>query len=437
MKITVYNFSKRENSTKLPNVEGVEFDVLLKENTSKYTPSFKIYNQNMLNYNYVKWNELYYYVSDIISIGNNQWQIDCTIDVLASYRSNIASTKCFKTYSSVGYDTDIIDSRLSTVDQQTRKTSSATMYSKSIRYLLSYVTTEPTRGGSGIVCVDSGKAVQIANEISSTSLIDSLVQLQKSLQSCYDSVISCIQLPFDVSSGVTWPIVLGDYNTGLTGGIPEIYKELSVNVNIPWQFNDWRNSAPYTSLLIYLPGYGSIELNPDDFNGKSYINVTLGVSGLDGSGAYIVDGIVKVPVNFGVYMPMNGVAYNPLGTLSGAMSAVGNLASANMFGAISSAFNASLSINSRNTGNGGSYSGGSGYVNPQGFEYNQVVVTTICHNTNVEPNSMTEEQGRPLNAIATITSGYNQCVNASVSCNASDEIKQQINNYLNGGFYYE
>lgn len=434
--VTLFNFSKRENSTKQPT-GGVDVGCYLKEQTSVYTPSFEIYNINMPIYNYLKWENRYYYINDCTSIGNGQWLVECDIDVLATYKSDISNVTCFKKYATNGYDTSIPDTRLSTVDNATRKTNGVKIYDKATTFLITYVTSEPTRGGTGIVNVNASTALAIAKEITNTDLISSLVELQKSLQSAYDSVISCIQLPFSVSSGVTWPVYLGNYMTGITGAIPEYYIETTTNIEIPWQFTDWRNLNTYTSLIIYLPGYGSLELNPNDFIGKTTITITLGISGLDGTGAYLIDNIVKVPVNFGVFMPMNTVAKNPLALLSGGASALGSLASGNIIGATESLFNTSLASNTRYVGTGGGFSGGSGYINPTGYEYNYATLTSICHNTSIEPSAIGTVQGRPCNNVARISSGYNECVNASVSCIASQVIIDRINAYMNGGFYYE
>ena len=53
------------------------------------------------------------------------------------------------------------------------------------------------------------------------------------------------------------------------------------------------------------------------------------------------------------------------------------------------------------------------------------------------PSSINAVQGQPVNAVGGVTSGYNEFVNASVECNAPNDLKEQINGFLNGGFYYE
>ena len=57
-----------------------------------------------------------------------------------------------------------------------------------------------------------------------------------------------------------------------------------------------------------------------------------------------------------------------------------------------------------------------------------------------DPNSLTyiSERGRPYSGTAQISSlsGFIQCEGASINCAASATEKEEINNYLNSGFYY-
>ena len=97
--MTVYaytNFSKRENSTKVPaNTPGSysSLTVVWKENTSVENPSILLTRQVNANYTYfysVDW-KMYYFVTDIVQVTYATYQIDLKLDVLASFKTNIAS----------------------------------------------------------------------------------------------------------------------------------------------------------------------------------------------------------------------------------------------------------------------------------------------------------------------------------------------------------
>ena len=130
MYITLYTFSKRENSTKQPT-GGVDVEVVLKEDTSIYTPSFQLMSINAINYNYCKWNDKYYYINDIKYIGNSIYLIDCAIDVLATFKTEIGNTNAFILYGTKNFDVGITDNRLSSNPEVIRTTKYETCFSGS------------------------------------------------------------------------------------------------------------------------------------------------------------------------------------------------------------------------------------------------------------------------------------------------------------------
>ena len=74
MNITLYRFSKPNNSTKQPS-GGTSISCVLKENTSILNPVFILKN-NDFDYNYCKWNNRYYFINDIVSLANNYSERD-------------------------------------------------------------------------------------------------------------------------------------------------------------------------------------------------------------------------------------------------------------------------------------------------------------------------------------------------------------------------
>ena len=94
MTITIYeNFSKKSNSTKRPT-GGTDIECFLKENTSIENPHF-ILKDMTFNTNYIKWNDHYYFIDDIISLKNNLNEIVCVEDVLATYKADILKLTAF------------------------------------------------------------------------------------------------------------------------------------------------------------------------------------------------------------------------------------------------------------------------------------------------------------------------------------------------------
>lgn len=84
--------TKKRNSTKIPTADEMirTESVVLKENCSDYNPVFTLnLSENIFPYNYVKWDEWYYFIDDVIRGRNNIFEVHCTQDVLATYKSYI------------------------------------------------------------------------------------------------------------------------------------------------------------------------------------------------------------------------------------------------------------------------------------------------------------------------------------------------------------
>jgi len=89
MQITLYeNFAKKDNSTLRPSIGGTVIDCFLKNSTSITNPTFVLTVENF-NITYVKWDDRYYFVSDIMSIKNGVIELSCSLDVLATYKEQI------------------------------------------------------------------------------------------------------------------------------------------------------------------------------------------------------------------------------------------------------------------------------------------------------------------------------------------------------------
>ena len=106
------NFSKRRNSTKqVDDSTGIVTDVVLKQGTSIESPVFLIQGVD-LEVNYVKFNNHYFYVDDIVVGNNNIYELHCSQDLLATYKSKILSTRCSILYASGADVPGIIDKRI-------------------------------------------------------------------------------------------------------------------------------------------------------------------------------------------------------------------------------------------------------------------------------------------------------------------------------------
>lgn len=112
--LRLMNVDKKVNSTKRPNVDQMQpISAEWVEDTDIVKPSFLVNsNPNALtrvNAVYEGLTNRYYWVNNVIWLGNNLYRIDCSCDVLATYRSEILNSSQFVARSASAFDGRITD----------------------------------------------------------------------------------------------------------------------------------------------------------------------------------------------------------------------------------------------------------------------------------------------------------------------------------------
>ena len=443
MDILFYNLSKRENSTLRPSGAVDSSSVFLTEGTSIYNPTF-VMADDVTEYNYCQWGSRYYYIRDIVVAKNQRFEVECALDPLATFKEEIGDVSAFSLYASSGFNDGIPDDRLSTVDTASIQSSSLGLFDAGTvdgTYILQYATSQSTKGPCGILWLSDIDAKVVSAALNETGFNDFLDNFAKQLVGAYDALISCRYVPLNWyalgTSGGTKSVVLAGYATSAAGKVPSDVVTYEGSISIPWQYSDFRNLSPYTSLLLYLPAYGFLELNPADLIGKSSINISATCDGITGDVFYIIDNVARASTNISSPIAIGTTGTNSFGVAGGLVSAGANLLGGNYMGATADLFGAALASVQRTVGVCGSNGGLAGVFANVGTSGMTVRLYSICHNTSDNPADMAASHGRPVRAVQGVVSGYNQFVNASVKCNAPDEIKQRINAYLNGGMFYE
>lgn len=103
------NFIKKKNSTKQPNPElAVKRDVKLKESTSLEQPTFLL-DVVDFDYNFCYFAGHYYFINDIVINTFNVYELQCTQDVLATYKNDIGSSSQFVLRAQSMYDDTLLD----------------------------------------------------------------------------------------------------------------------------------------------------------------------------------------------------------------------------------------------------------------------------------------------------------------------------------------
>lgn len=453
MEVTAYRmFNKRKNSTKRPT-GGATRNVVLLDDVSLYSPVFES-NYWDYNDNYCKWAGRFYYVTDIVTKRQNLFEVHCEIDPLATWKDDIMATTAFVTFSTSSFDIGIPDYRLSSDPITiTKSTSTEVFPNLGEEFVISYVGTDsaPTLGLSysnlealqgemmSNKCVKTitNWATSIIKQSDETVYAGNIVP--SLLGSTSNSITRCIFTPKFHSIGTKGIVLAGGYvpTNNVSGDIPSHSYSETYNLSIPWAFGagDFRNRAQFTNMSIYLPGYGFLALNADNYQGMSSISVQATLDSYVGEITYLVGGKAKATcsISYPVQVGTSQVGNIP-NAVTGVAQAVSGAMTENPVGVGMGAYNAVRSFMATDASSVGS-AGGSSAFNA----HTKITLILMAHNTNVEPSSVAGTIGRPLNAVRQIgkLSGYVQTADVEVPTTAPDEYKTVINDSLNGGMYIE
>lgn len=478
-------FSKRRNSTKQPSTLSDQRTVTLKESTSQDRPIF-ICTGNNFNYNYCMWDGKYYFIDEIISLRNNEIEIHCVMDALATYKAEILASTQYVCYSSQSGGVWLPDTRIPVLKETVTARSSASLASL-FNTTGFYVLSATGKDGCCMYAMDKSQLNALIDSINTwaDNLIDYVVNdhgnygydfstVENGLESlgkmsiqtgvvgnAYSNAPSCIRsciwVPFFASpfadSGAQ--LFLGSFDTGIH---PFTVKAQpitgSVSVSIPWIHSDWRRM--YEDVYIYLPLAGMIQLSADSLTNVSALTIEYSATASDGVVAYTVKAGGNVIGTFGGQCSAN----YPIGinqqasageVIQSIMSGATNMVNAAINSSISpvsmaaagagvalegvnAAYNTQNVINSTHPSTIGGVGGGAG----SGLDLN-VQCYVVSHDTVITPSDMKNTMGLPTMqplALSGLT-GFCQCANAHVDAPATAGELNAIDYFLNSGFFIE
>lgn len=529
MSHTIYagNVSKRKNSTLQPSL-STSFDVLLKTPTSLHTPTFTI-STSSFDYNYLKWDDRYYFVTDVVARNNGLFEVSAVVDVLATFKSDILASTQFVSYSSYKTSDWLADMRIPV--QQNTLTKTSTALTGILSTIGTYVLTVVGENGCAMYATQNqhdldqlladiatweldGITDAISNIVTpiatpaprpsyripsdddrdtcfaaliatiadfATSINDTAVSIQDSVSQMRASVEqaavetgfvgnayanapscirSCIWVPFDfarIPAGTGGsPIKLGTFPTtvSMSATSGKAVND-TVTVSIPWNYSDWRRGI-CEDVYLYLPLVGMVQLSSDSLTHVSSLSIDWSVTYSDGVIAYKVRAGSDVIGSYGGQCAANyplGIAQQASAgevmnaVISGTDKFVSGLIEStispvSIAGAVAgialtattAAYNVENVKKSTHISCVGGVGGGAGI----GLGRN-IVCYTVAHPTVVEPGDMVTTMGYPTMKPMSLSSltGFCQCANAHVAAAAEMQELDEIDMYLNSGFYIE
>lgn len=111
MRVYFYYNQKRYKSTANPPQAAFYSDCVFKDPTSLINPVIILNFSGKPAVNYFSIDNRYYWITDIITLNNNRWEIHGTVDVLSTYSKHIKNTHAFVLYDSTP-NTQLPDNRL-------------------------------------------------------------------------------------------------------------------------------------------------------------------------------------------------------------------------------------------------------------------------------------------------------------------------------------
>lgn len=468
--VIFYKFSKKINSTEKPTLalepNTLFSDVVLKDDTNVLNPTLLIKSSFIdlsngkfytPNYVYIEEFKRYYYVVNMTWV-KGAWQIQCKVDVLASYKDEIGAQSLYVTRSSAQSDGNIIDTTypaegVPTIINQVGALPWNLDQDNGYCYVMGIA------GQSTTYYAFTLSQLQVFLDfVMSDDYVDALYggtgwttafEQIKALTNPLQYITSIKWYPFEISGTPVTSIRLGWVTMNVAGGLPRKITNFLNSTSQSTTINNkhpqasrgiFLNRAPYSSYRILYPGFGQIDLDSAVVakSASIFTNVIVDVRSGEGT-LYIEDDssyiLNQISSQVGVEYQVGQVTKQGFGVGAIAqtgLSALGNAATGNIGGTI------------------GSIVGGVGdYVKSQipsirtigsnGGVNNLFGAITLQSEFKLLVTEDNTRKGRPLCEIKTINTltGFIQVDKADVDIATMEGEQNEIRSYMEGGFYYE
>lgn len=471
MKIKYYSaFSKKRNSTKIPT-GGTEVDVYLKESTSILNPVFITKTiPDTANYIYCGDFGRYYFVTDIVHVTATNIEIHCSCDVLATYKSAIGSYTGNVEYTASSQNTDITDYRNKpTYILEEKVTDSADLSTKGFSDSGCYIVGISSNEGLYYYKLSSAEFTSMCAELYNISNAASLSNEFYNITNC---IVSCIWSAYVPDSAILslQPVTIGGdplatpqitpLQLGSFYRITQRCDSIDLGTTaIGFPSDDhgidfcYLDVAPYTNGSVYLPFVGCVPFDVDLYAPNKSITMSMIVDHFTGDVSYIMrrasgDTISTYQGSCATNVPISSMSRNEIGRVSSVISAVTGFASLiagaatqnpmAVVGGVAAMANAGLNqlqSSSFHTQTNGSISSALSTKMPMKIRF--TVFTK--RPTTWQLEEFRYISGMPYFKAAQISSlsGYVQCAGAFVDIPGYESEKNEVNSFLNSGFYYE
>lgn len=444
--IILFHFSKRKNSTKRPTGQGTLVPCLLKSNTTFQNPVFKLKLSldSALQYNYLQWADHYYFINSTVSLNNDMVEISASEDVLATYQTEISNYTCFIERSAKQTTLANDSMYIPTNDWVSQSTIVGQPINTFVNgYARNYLLRTISVNGISTYYV-TGRQLDDLMEFMYTygsipDVIDSAVT--RLLFNPFKYIVDLKWLPFRLSAffNIADSIKLGYWDSNVTAAlINDATCTFSYNLSLgnPLYANtDFRFYNPaFSKYSVKLPFVGVIPVNPTKTH-KGQLKATYNFDAVSGTAdVWLTSGSdeyahfqcqLAVPVQIGYATTNIGQLTTSL--IDTATSAV----TMNPIKATTSIVDAFQTVTAPEPNMVGTVGNISSIIN--NMDANSICYASISMDPDGASEGYIDGTVRSISAL----SGFVKCRNASIQIAGFEGDQEQVNAYLNNGFYFE
>lgn len=453
------NFSKRKNSTKRPDDStGILKDIKIKGNfgfenqnqsvkCSLVHPSFFLADAE--HYSYLKAWGNYYFIDTVAYDINGAQYITCTIDVLATWKTEILGTTAYVKYSSSQYDTRIIDTRIPRkTDVAIRHNTYESIFDESADNVF-FITvggensSTAFRGGYNYYMFTeygwNGLCAKLCND-------DFLDDIKKIFVDVASGLISARRMPIKTSEVDIEDVSAIDIGrasiTYPANKLASTYIHPDpIEMTIPLYKDDFNEWSPFRRLKLYIPYIGTIDLPTDIFHDNTIlldyvVDLTTGLMEINICAHSLNNKMITLSAEVGGQLPTSVNNVNLLKVASNGASALGAIATGNPVGALEQAASAVSTGLTDNITSKGIFGGGRSEYLGTDFILYSIDWQPVFNANNADYIAL---HGRPCYRVIPLTNltGYVETINFSIDIASTTDIKDMINSALDTGIYIE
>lgn len=334
LKIYLYKFTKKTNSTARPGTPYLTLDCAIKTPSSILRPYIDIATESDLsavNYAYIPDYDRYYFINDIV-YNRGLWELSMQVDVLASYRNTIGNTELYilrssHTWNSYYSDRDYpANGNVTPVEITIDNSGGNLTYSKGY-YIVTTVSKSVGRTTYQLTGSQFKTIMQQAMGNYGTGF-GSLVQgIQNALYNPLDYIVSSFWVPVGFVTDGTARVAFGPWEpTDENGGVitapivKDGYSAISYGVNLPKHpqsasYGKYVSMAPFAEYVLDMGFCEPIKLDTTMLVDADRLQITLYPDALTGQAlmyAWTLKGssrqlLFKMTVNYGVPVNMSTV----------------------------------------------------------------------------------------------------------------------------------